>query len=398
MTTPARAVSLLSATTSNLLAPDDGLFEGGTGSWSATNATLSMNFTFLFRNEFHTMQVSPTTTSPVTLTVDSVTLGSEYNNDYVTLCFHLYSASKTTINITLSDSFGNTVTRTVLANALSWTAVRGPDLVIPDSTGDITVGISVEISNHSGQSVMIASPALTSRYAFRNNLFLRMCMANLPAFLLETDYESSFPTFPLMRLLDIGTAYAGRAVGQAVTFRYRDIDSGYNVDDDTTKSRLVNPSVAAPEYLAWLAQVVGVKLSAVGGGSTPWGNLPTTWTLLDSQVDTDADTILEWSEIETYDITDANFVSSRRDLITTARTGFNAGTTNAIKSAVQVLLTGTKSVTVVPSTTDWTINVRTLTSETPNGVTGSPEALVVSEANTVRPAGFVIDHQCVTSL
>lgn len=398
MTTPSRAVELLTATTSNLLASQDALFEGGTGSWAATNASIAMNFSFLFREEFHTLQVTPSSTGAVTLTVDSATLGSEYNNDYVTLCFHLFCNSKTTVAITLSDSFGNTTTRTLLPNASAWSVIRGPELTIPDSSGDITVAMSIQITNHNGSPIFIACPALTSGLAFRNNLFLRMAMNNMPLFLLETDRESAFPQFPLMRFLDLGTAYAGRAVSQAVTFRYRDIQSGYDASDDTTKSRLVNPNICAPEYLAWLAQVAGVRLSAVGGGSTPWGNLPTTWTLLDTQVDTDADTFLEWSEIEGYDTTDANFVGSRRDLINTARTGLNVGTVDAIESAVQTLLTGTKSVSVLPSTTPWTINVKTLTSETPNGVTGSPEANIVTEATSVKPAGFVIAHQCVTSL
>jgi hypothetical protein len=173
-----------------------------------------------------------------------------------------------------------------------------------------------------------------------------------------------------------------------------DIASGYDPDDDSTKSALVEPTVADPRFLAWLGQVVGVKLASSVGGTTPWGNLPTTWTTFINAIDDagDNDDNTTWEEIETYNPGDSNFVSGRRQQITTARLGHNAGTRDGIISSVETVLTGTKEVNLVidPIGSPWTIRINTLTAETPSGANSDPQVLEV--ASESRPLGFVLTH------
>lgn len=219
----------------------------------------------------------------------------------------------------------------------------------------------------------------------------------MPEFFIQTDSEQTFPNFPMLRLLDLGTAYAGVATDQAESFRYLDIASGFDAGDDSTKSTLVNPSVADPRFLAWLAQVVGVKLSATAGGTTPWGNIPSTWATFLEAVDnagTDDD-IPTWEEVETYNISDANFVSGRREQIESARLGQNAGTRDAIIASAQTVLNGTKTVELVidPISSPWTIDIQTLASETPGGASSYQALLDAVEG--ARPVGFVFTHTAI---
>lgn len=107
-----------------------------------------------------------------------------------------------------------------------------------------------------------------------------------------------------------------------------------------------------------------------------------------------------WGEIEQFNTTDTEFIERRRGIIAGARVGHNSGTYGALEESAKVLLSGTKSVeiSIEPVAFPWTIFVKTLTSETPSGITGEPAPLVVAELNNSRPMGFVIVHECVDSL
>ena len=108
----------------------------------------------------------------------------------------------------------------------------------------------------------------------------------------------------------------------------------------------------------------------------------------------------EWIEIETFDTTDANFIPSRRDLVADARTGHDAGTCRSLRDGIRYLLSGTQTIDVFfdPIQFPWKIFVKTLTSETPGGITGAESALLASELRKVKPMGFIVYHECVDSL
>lgn len=397
MATSTVAASLLGGFFTNFLNADDQFFEDGVGSWTSTNSTSAVNVSFRFREQYHTLEVTPTGTSTVVLTHDPVSVGSALATDSITFHLHVYCAAKATITITLTDSFGSTESRQVVANALQWTVIRGPELLVPSTQGSISYTASISISGHLGQQIYVACPVMTNKYALANNRFVRLCMQYLPQVLIETDFEQSFPNFPMLRMLDLGTTYAGVGTEQADSFRYLDIASGYDANDDATKSKLVDYSVADPKYLAWLAQIVGVKLSSTAGGTTPWGNIPSTWATFLDAVDNAGvdDDVPTWEEIETYDTSDANFVAGRREQIQTARFGHNAGTRDAIIASAQKVLSGTKTVELVidPISAPWTIDIQTLTAETPGGASNYQALLDAVEKS--RPVGFVFTHTAI---
>ena len=104
-----------------------------------------------------------------------------------------------------------------------------------------------------------------------------------------------------------------------------------------------------------------------------------------------------WIELESFDLDDSNVEDAQRSLLTTARTGHNAGTKQAIIDVLNQVLLNTKwfSYSVQPTIAPWVISIRTLTSETPNGETGSPSQVVLDELMPVKPMGFTITHECV---
>lgn len=123
-------------------------------------------------------------------------------------------------------------------------------------------------------------------------------------------------------------------------------------------SDLVDPATAEPDWLAWLAQLVGVDLAA-------------------------------------QDVTD---VAARRNAVGFAGAGWLAGTRPGIAGAAAAELTGTKYVRVVPHTDDgpnlgeatWEhVSIITRPTETPD-----PAAIVPAViAARAKPAGVELHHR-----
>ena len=449
----------------------------GYGSWQTTNASLVAEETFRFRDEYNTLRIQPLVAGngPLGNTefsvfhepkiVESVLFGDK-------LAFHtfIHPLVEMEVSITVQDSNGLSVSSEyVTAPPSTWTLVRSTELPVTQQTQTLRAWATINFrSNSSLSHVHIAHPVLTNVYGFTENLFLRELVTYTPRFLVETDEAQENPKFPMFRLLDVGLSYADAAYKQAEEFRYRDIASGYNANDNTTKSTLVNPDVADSKYLPWLAQFVGVTRKSTRAGATPWGNLPITWDEIHTSIDPDADVtytidsinvdgaflgatpsgfsegdtvsitgttnfngqflitsissnfiVLEpaisatdeytgtvtlvdtsWIEIESFNTIDSNYDDAQRNLISTARTGHNAGTKQAIIDTLEQILLGTKSYTysVDPFNSPWVITIETLTSETPNGVDDVESEVVVAQLETVKPMGFTISHTCRASL
>lgn len=446
----------------------------GYGSWQTTNASLVAEETFRFRDEYNTLRVQPLVAGNGLLgntefaifheqkIVDQSLVGDK-------LAFHafIYPLAEMDISITVEDSNGLSVTSEyITAPPLTWTLVRSGELSVTQQTQTLRAFSTINFrSNSTLAHVHIAHPVLTNVYGFTENSFLRECVTYMPRFLVETDEAQELPKFPMFRLMDLGLSYADAAYKELEEFTYRDIASGYDPNDDLTKSTLVNPDVADSEYLPWLGQFVGVTRKSTRAGATPWGNLPTTWGEIHTSIDPDADVsysiasidvtgatltatpsgfqegdtvsvsgttnfngqflitsiagndiVLEpaisatsessgtvtlvdtsWIEIESFDTQGSNYDSAQRNLISTARTGHNAGTKQAIIDTLEQILLGTKfyNYSVDPFNNPWVIDVKTLTSETPGGITGSESQLVLDQLTSVKPMGFTIHHECV---
>jgi hypothetical protein len=391
--------------------------------------------------------------------------------DYDKLIFHVfvYPMTEMQVSITIEDSNGlSTSTEYVDIPPLTWTLIKSAELAVTLQTATLRAFTTVNFrSDSSLLHAHIAHPIFTNSYGFTENEFLRECVTFMPRFLVETDEAQENPKFPMFRYMDVGLAYADRAYKQAKEFAYKDIASGFDTFDNSTRSTLVDPIVAEPEYLSWLGQFVGITRKSARSGATPWGNLPGVWDDIHLSIDPDADitysissinvsgatlsstpsslsegdtvsitgttnfngqflitsivgnqivldpaiseadeytgtvTLVDnsWVEIESYNTQDSNYIEAQRNLITSARTGHNAGTKQAIIDTLEEILLGTKtySYSVDPFASPWVISIQTLTTETPGGATGFASQLILDQLANVKPMGFIIEHECTDS-
>jgi hypothetical protein len=481
MATSREALQRLDAPYVNFLGDEDYLFQPNTGSWTGSNASLTVESTRLFKGVYHALSVqalsagSPNTEFSVTH--DSFVVGPEFIRDSINSTVNVFCTSPIEVAIRIQNSSPASITSNYYeVPASTWTVIRSDSLVVPTSVTNQTFRATILFRSQFGAvNVLIAHPVVKNAFGFADNLFLRETISRMPRFLIDADSEQQNPQYPMTRFMDVGLVFAGRAFSQALDFRYRDISEGYIENDDATKSTLVDIDAVDPDYMPWLAQFVGIKLERLTAGTTPWGNLPTTWEGIHEDIDpepditytissvtrdgsgnvsavvsasptefsigdtvtvegastfngqfelTNVDTgtnTLEWSqsgvsasgsvgtvtlvdsdwiEIESFDITDSNFIPTRRQLVTDRRTGHDAGTCRSLRDGIRYLLSGTQTIDVFfdPIQFPWQIFVKTLTSETPSGITGTQSPLLITELRKVKPMGFIVTHECVDSL
>lgn len=129
-------------------------------------------------------------------------------------------------------------------------------------------------------------------------------------------------------------------------------------DDSQAVSELADASLADAAWLPWLAQILGVRR------------------------------VTNLSE------------TAQRDAISSAVSGFRAGTRSAVGTAAQAALTGTRSVAVYNHAVaepgdgggEWDVLIITRSSETPGGASSVFDAVIGAEA---KPAGVVLHHASV---
>jgi len=292
-----------------------------------------------------------------------------------------------------------------------WSVVRS-NIYTPPSIGlqpklKVSILISVDdnnaLINSTEPYVYLSIPACYGTYDFQNNESAFFSFAGLPQVL--RDYEkSNSPDWPLFRMLDVLNYGTGIADEYANQWTYVDYIDGFD-NTAAKKSKLVDPDVAPITVLPWLNQFVGSKNTAGTATRTPWASIPSTWSLISSQMDADADGTLEWEEFEEYSPSFANSENTLRWQASTGYAGFGAGSYEALKAAVQFVLTGTKSVDIsnLGITIDqgpplriiqtWTMTVTTYVEETPdvNSISDT-SALVEGIINDVKPIGIRIIH------
>jgi hypothetical protein len=462
-----------------LLSTEETLFFSGPdtisfGSWQGTNASLVAEETFRYQNEYNSLRVTPT--SPGNGLNGSTSFSIQHSpkivpkylgEDEITFHAFVYPLSEVIVSVTVEDDSGNAITTdSVTLPPNFWHLVKSKPLPIQQQTAVLRCFASVSFTYAEGGNshLHVSQPILTNYYGLADNLFLRETIAELPRYLLETDEQQVNPTFPMVRFMDVGLAYADRAFRQVDEFRYRDISSGVDYNIPSTLSELVNPETTQVDYLRWLGQFVGVTRTPARAGGTPWGFLPTTWEAIHTSIDPEPDvsysiniistglitvgaspaginegdvisvsgtssfdgqyqvtninsneltvepsivattentgqiTLVDnsWTEIEFFDTRDANYEISQRNLITTQRTGFNAGTKQSIIDTLEQTLLYTKSYLYGTNSIQlpWRIYIETLVEETPEGVDGQESQYLLDQLEEVKPMGFSIRHTC----
>lgn len=278
------------------------------GSWTGTNASLVAEETFRYESTYNSLRVTPLTpgngvggTTTFSLEHAPKIVPQSFTDDSAQFHAFIYPTEEMRVSITIEDSNGLSLTseETILPPNF-WSLLKSSEFEITEQTSVLRIFTRINFTNSSASQahVHVAQPILTNSYGFTENSFLRETVTYLPRFLLETDSVQTDPSFPMIRMMDVGLAYANRGYEQIEQFRYRDTSTGRDDSNPDTLSQLVNPDTTNVDYLRWLGQFVGVTDTPVRTGGTPWGYLPTTWSEIHTSIDPDVDVTFSISSID----------------------------------------------------------------------------------------------------
>jgi len=274
-----------------------------------------------------------------------------------------------TVETMLDDQHGAESIYSNTTFAGNWSTAWSGQLLMSDhDPSEFTV--SVTIMGHSGSKIYMSLPTLVDDVSFYNNPFVQNGRRNLPTFMWDKDKEQVFPQYPFYKLMHALTYYAGIASQMSSNF-YRfsqsEISAKFGSNPIWANSVLVDADYVDSDYEQWLAQFVGAKLIR---SITVSGN----------EIIQDPDAFATWQ-------------------LKTAYLGREPGTTQALRETVKQVLTGNKVVYIIPGGTSFTINIYTLTDETP-GVSsvGDTSVEVLTIANLTRPLGFELHHEVFDEL
>jgi hypothetical protein len=284
-----------------------------------------------------------------------------------------------------------------------WQPIRSIPVRVP-SSGFYSIELQMRIvfDDYTNASVNIARPSAYPSLRFLDNLFLQGVTSYIPNVFFESDFadfSKNEPTLPFTRFLDVLTTTAGDINITANQFEYLDKASGGDPDDLTTLSQFVDPRVCDSNYLSYLAQFRGRPLLVTYQPSTEGVG----WEVftLDSSVLTGIDPatslpvgthVLGTGAANTGSLPEGIEAYARWQ-VETGYYGHNAGTLDAMVSAAQRALTGTKTVnyTVTQNQIAFTTS-QAETFGTVVGDVGLSNPFVLSLIEPARPLGMVVTH------
>lgn len=291
-----------------------------------------------------------------------------------------------------------------------WTLVRSGIIAVPSDEHHYGISLTITFKNVSGvdttPTVYLSQPTAYSRLQFTNNPSFFSVYQGLPQVLQLSDSEINAPTYSLLRFVETSLANRGELFDIYQDIIPLDISQGYDPNDLTTHSALVDGDKIFPEFAPFVAQFVGTKLSNPSPSSTPWENIPATWQGID-EVDiglepapappiSDEDAV-QWRALERYNTEISGLADFFRWQISTGHYGLNAGSKTAIVESTKYYCTGTKTVNYSVGAT-WNINLETKIDETPNGGTigvGDSNPDLLDFLEKIRPLGTVINHELI---
>jgi hypothetical protein len=274
-----------------------------------------------------------------------------------------------------------------------WHLIRAIPVAVPE-TGRWSIGLNFRVvfETLTGAFLNIARPSAYQSQRFLLGDFLNNTAAYLPEVFIEADtanFSTNNPTYPLMRFLDVITTTASEVYDQAVSFEYLDASEGGSSSNLFTLSRLVDPRVCDSSYLSWLAQFRGRPVLITYQPSTEGIG----WSIF-----TLNSSLLDGNDVLGSDATNlgglpAGVEAFARWQVETGYYGHNAGTIQAMVSAIRRNLTGDEVVNYTLSTN--TIAFTTKQSETFGSVVGdigASNSVVMSLIEPARPLGMIVTH------
>lgn len=285
----------------------------------------------------------------------------------------------------------------------TWHLVRAIPIAVP-ATGRWSIGVNFRVvfTTLTDAHLNIARPTLHTSQRFLLGDFFTSVIGNIPEIFLESDfanYSTNNPTYPLSRFVDVITTTAGDIYDQTISFEYLDSSEGGSASNLFTLSRLVDPRVCDSAYLSWLSQFRGRPILITYQPSTEgigWSVFTLNSSLLsglDPITNLPVGIDVLGSDATNLGGLPAGVEAFARWQVETGYYGHNAGTIQAMVSAIRRNLTGDEVVNYTLSTN--TIAFTTKQSETFGSVVGdigTSNSVVMSLIEPARPLGMIVTH------
>lgn len=341
--------------------------------WQASSASVIIGSSRPYTSTHYTLEIAPNTNGPVVVNIPLDTfiegddIGSIFvftgvfysETDNISISAKLYDQSNTEINA------GTTTT----IQAGIWSAARSNQLQIVEPSGVFTsfYNLEITIQNHNQRRVRMSTPNLVNDAAWLENPVIASMKPYIPNFYVEFDALQENPRYPMFRFIDVLTdAIADTMFLYSDWFEYeeRELPPTILRSDKRMLSKLTNPLSVREENKQWLAQFAGSKTR--------------------NQIYLNGSDVIPAENVEEF----------KKWQLEPAGYGMAAGTQQAIREAVQFVLTGDKVVIVsqISGGDPWTINIITIESESPT----SEEILAAAEP--ARPMGYQLTHTAVVEI
>lgn len=310
-----------------------------------------------------------------------------------------YLLSTDPADVTEGD-FGSLRVRYGSDDAVKWFLIRANRLAIPSSPASqrYSIGMRIRIVYDSEVGVAnVTRPAITMLNDLFLNNFSREMVGLIPEVFLAQDFIELDNTvsFPLARLMDVSFASAGAVEDKYESSQYLDSESNFDPNDSNTYSTLISAETAETlETLQWLSHFRGRELLVTYEPSTN-GEEWTEFVLDESELDSTH--VLASSAISSSGFsggTDGYF----RWQVETGFYGHNAGTITAMISAIQLLLSETKTVSYTTGTNQITFQTKideTFASDSLGLIIGDENPYILQVIEPARPLGMVVNHELV---
>lgn len=405
--------------TINALSETDWNFRSATvpSSWTATNAALSTTLEDYKNESYGSLKAIASSTSFAikfneSLTSVTAVTDSTFVRDKAEFYVWIRSTVSTvmTPTLTLTRVMETAPTNVDILTTTSspfnvtsgeWYLIRTQPLTVP-TTANQTYRISLNLSftSSSNATVFVHYPTVYPQLAIIENNFVSDCYRFMPQLFRDNDTETPLPSYPLLRLMEIGMATHGVVFDLATGFHYLDDEGGKDSADPETLSLLADPARTPRDYMFWLSQFTGTRLVNPNAGSTPWANLPNTWQGVD-EIDTptlSAEDAVAWGSLQGFAPEVAGLDDFFEWQVSTGYYGYAAGSLKAVREAAKRVLTDTKTCTITNnySGSPWRILVQTKVSETPDATSaGQSLDSMLDLMAPARPLGVIIAHQLI---
>lgn len=327
----------------NLIPVESSRFPHDLGSWTSDYA-ISRSSTQSFVAGIPSISVRADNSGTASVVLPNIDISEAYLGKVVRAFAWMYLKSSSPCTIYLTTVVGSasaTVQTTENLRGLEWSLIS----VESDALSNILTShayVEIEVTGlSSGEEFFVALPALTVPEMVLTSVSCDETYLRLPDYMRRADLEQSEPTLPFRRFIDVLTTLANEIDTTWNLFYYLPPEDN---DGIPLRSYLTEPELADESTMHWLAMVMGTTLINPSTGFTPWGNLlnesdtnqdgSTTWSELVAEVDgPDANSTLEWGEIETFSPAFTGLSAYERWQVSSAAYGLRAGSVASIKAA-----------------------------------------------------------------